>query len=125
MINRGWGLPRQTGRHVQAVLLKHSSQVGGMVYRNICTEYWLEVLWSEWKTTPRVVENDHAMILWGVQIQIDKLPMANQPDIVLIDKKQKRAVVIMIPSDSDIRKKGTPEESGLALKSPEILRVVI
>ncbi len=33
--------------------------------------------------------------------------MANQPDIVLIDKQQKKAVVIdvAIPSDSNIRKK--------------------
>ena len=46
-------------------------------------------------------------MLWDFQIQTDKLVMANQPDIVLINKQQKKAVVIdvAIPSDSNIRKK--------------------
>ncbi|KAI3377775.1 hypothetical protein L3Q82_008918 [Scortum barcoo] len=48
-----------------------------------------------------------AKILWDFQIQMDKQVMANQPDIVVVDKEQKRAVVIdvAIPSDNRIRKK--------------------
>ena len=77
------------------------------MYRNICTEYGLEVPRSQWKTPPKVVENDQAKILWDFQIKTDKLVMANQPDIVLIDKKQQKAVVIdiVIPSDSNIWRK--------------------
>ncbi len=59
-------------------------------------------------TTPsKVVENDRAKILQDFQILTDKLAMAHLPDIVFIDKKQKRAMVIdlMIPGDSNIRKK--------------------
>ena len=87
--------------------MERHNQVAGIVYRNICTEFGLEVPRSEWKTPPKVVENDQAKILWDFQIQTDKLVMANQPDIVLIDKQQKKAVVIdvAIPSDSNIRKK--------------------
>ncbi|CAK6975403.1 hypothetical protein D4764_15G0008790, partial [Scomber scombrus] len=45
--------------------------------------------------------------LLDFQIQTDKLVMSNQPDIVLIDKKQKKAMVIdvAILSNSNIRKK--------------------
>lgn len=43
--------------------------------------------------------------LWDFQMQRDKLVMANQ--LVMVDKQQKRAIVIdgTIPSDSNIRKK--------------------
>ena len=54
-----------------------------------------------------MVENHQAKILWDFKIQTDKLVMANQPDIVVVDKHRKRAAVIdvAIPSDSNIRKK--------------------
>ncbi|MDG2555549.1 hypothetical protein P7M41_26505, partial [Vibrio parahaemolyticus] len=42
----------------------------------------------------KVVENGRAKILWDFQIQTDKLVMANQLDIMLVDKQQKKAVVI-------------------------------
>ncbi len=87
--------------------MERHNQVAVIVYRNICHEYGLEVPRSKWKTPPKVVENDRAKILWDFKIQTDKLVMANQPDIVLIDKQQKKALVIdvAIPSDSNIRKK--------------------
>ncbi len=44
-----------------------------LVYRNIRTEYYLEVLRPEWVAPPKVVENDQAKILWDFQIQTDKL----------------------------------------------------
>jgi len=37
--------------------------MAGKVYRNICTEYGLEVPKSKWKIQPKVVENDRAKIL--------------------------------------------------------------
>jgi len=48
-----------------------------------------------------------AKILWDFQIQTDKQVMANQPDIVVVNKLQKKAVVIdiAIPIDSNINKK--------------------
>ncbi|XP_076747453.1 uncharacterized protein LOC143421715 [Maylandia zebra] len=56
---------------------------------------------------PRVVENDRAKILWDFQIQTDKMVVANQPDIVVVDKQKKTAVVIdvAVPNDSNIGKK--------------------
>ncbi|CAI5636064.1 unnamed protein product [Oreochromis niloticus] len=54
-----------------------------------------------------VVENDRAKILWDFQMQTDKMVVANQPDIVVVDKQKKTAVVIdvAVPNDSNIRKK--------------------
>lgn len=87
--------------------MERHNQVAGIVYRNICAEYGLETPGSRWETPPKVVENDRAKILWDFQIQTDRMVMANQPDIVVVDKKQSRAVVvdIAIPSDGNIRKK--------------------
>ena len=63
--------------------------MAGEVYRNIRTEYGMEVPRSKWKAPPRVVENDRAKILWDFQNQTEKLVMVKQPDIVLIDKQQR------------------------------------
>uniref|UniRef100_A0A3P9CTW7 C2H2-type domain-containing protein n=1 Tax=Maylandia zebra TaxID=106582 RepID=A0A3P9CTW7_9CICH len=87
--------------------MERHNQVAGIVYRNICAEYNLEVPRSKWEMPPRVVENDRAKILWDFQIQTDKMVVANQPDIVVVDKQKKTAVVIdvAVPNDSNIRKK--------------------
>lgn len=62
-----------------------------------------------------VVENDQTRIRWDFQIPTDKMVMANQRDIVMVDKQQKKAAVInaAIPSDTNIRKKEheKPEKS--------------
>ncbi|XP_054913489.1 uncharacterized protein LOC129377515 [Poeciliopsis prolifica] len=87
--------------------MERHNQVAGIVYRNICAEYGLETPRSKWETPPKVVENARAKILWDFQIQTDKMVMANQPDIVVVDKHQRKAVVVdvAIPSDCNIRKK--------------------
>ncbi|KAF7663723.1 hypothetical protein LDENG_00203700, partial [Lucifuga dentata] len=78
-----------------------------IVYRNICAKYGLEVPKSKWETPPKVVENSRAKVLWDFKFQTDKQLLANQPDMVVVDKEQKRAVVIdmAVPADSNIRKK--------------------
>ena len=57
------------------------------------TEYGLQSLKSKWEILPKVVENDRAKTLQDFQIQTDKQVMANQPDIVVVDKLQRKAVV--------------------------------
>ena len=81
------------------------NQVAGIVYRNICSEYGLDPPKSRWETPQKVVENNRAKLLWDFQIQTDRKVLANQPDIVVVDK-QKEAVVIdvAVPSDSNIKK---------------------
>ena len=87
--------------------MERHNQVAGIVYRNICTQYGLEVPKSQWAIPQKVVENNRAKVLWDFSIQTDKQLLANQPDIVVVDKERKRAVVIdvAIPADANIRKK--------------------
>ncbi|KAF7664173.1 hypothetical protein LDENG_00185720 [Lucifuga dentata] len=83
------------------------NQVAGIVHSNICAEYGLEVPKAKWETPPKVVENGRARVLWDFKFQTDKQVLANQPDTVVVDKEQKRAIVIdvAVPADSNIRKK--------------------
>lgn len=37
-----------------------------------------------------VIENDQAKMLWDFHIKSDKLLMANQPDVVVVDKQRKK-----------------------------------
>ncbi|XP_055368940.1 uncharacterized protein LOC129604854 [Betta splendens] len=87
--------------------MERHNQLAGIVYRNICAEYGLETPRSKWETPPKVVDNERAKILWDFQIQTDRMVMANQPDIVVVDKEQSKAVVVdvAIPSNGNIRKK--------------------
>ena len=54
-----------------------------------------------------MIENKWVKILWDFQIQTDKLVVANEPDIAVVDEHQKTAVVVdvAIPSGGNIRKK--------------------
>ena len=76
------------------------NQVAGLVYRNICSQYGLE-------PPQKVVEYKRAKLLWDFLIQTNRKVLANQPDIVVVDKQKKEAVVIdiAVPSDSNIKKK--------------------
>uniref|UniRef100_A0A3P9J433 Carbohydrate sulfotransferase n=1 Tax=Oryzias latipes TaxID=8090 RepID=A0A3P9J433_ORYLA len=73
--------------------MERHNQVAGIIYRNMCAEYELETPRSKWETPPKVVENERAKILWDFQIQADRMVMANQPDIVVVDKEQRKAVM--------------------------------
>ncbi|KAF7648062.1 hypothetical protein LDENG_00162600 [Lucifuga dentata] len=85
----------------------YTERHSGIVYRNICAVYGLEVPKSKWETPPKVVENSRAKVLWDFKFQTDKQLLANQPDMVVVDKEQKRAIVIdvAVPADSNISKK--------------------
>ena len=84
------------GRKMQAgtAYMERHNHMAGIVCRNICAEYRLEVSESKCELPPKVVENDWAKILWDFQIQTDKQVRTNQLDIVVVDKLQKKAAVI-------------------------------
>ena len=54
-----------------------------------------------------MIENNRAKILWDFQIETDKMVVADQSDIMVVDKLHKKevAVDIAIPRDSSSRKK--------------------
>ena len=85
--------------------MEHHSHVAGIVYKKICTEYGLEFPGSKWKKPPKLIEKDQAKIMRDFQIQTDKMAVANQLDIVVINKQDKKTVVVdvTIKNDSNIR----------------------
>ena len=87
--------------------LERHKQVAGLIHRNICAEYGLKAPGSRRETPPMVTDNERVKILWDFQIQTDKLVMANQPDMVVVDKHQRTEVMVQvaIPGDGNIKKK--------------------
>lgn len=54
-----------------------------------------------------MIKNDQAKILPDVHIQTDQMVVTSQPDVLVVDKQEKRPVVVdvAIPNDSNLRKK--------------------
>ena len=91
---------------VGMVYLELHNQVVSIVYKIICAKYELELPGSKWTTPPRLIENNQAKIVWNFRIQTDKMVVANQTDIVVVEKQDKKAWVVdlEIQSDSKVRK---------------------
>ncbi|TWW75426.1 hypothetical protein D4764_13G0000880 [Takifugu flavidus] len=75
----------ETVQHITA----GCKMLAGKAYMERHNQYGLEFPGSRWETPPKVLENKQAKILWDFQIQTDKMVVANQPDIVVVDKHQK------------------------------------
>lgn len=43
-----------------------------------------------------MIENDDTKILWDFLLQADKMVVANQSDIIKVDKQEKKVVVVAI-----------------------------
>ena len=95
--------------------MEHPNQVVSTVYRNICAKYGLEDPQSKWTTPPKVTENDQAKILQDSQIETDKMVVAYQLDIVVVNQQDKKVVMVnvTIPADSNNRKKEQEKCQGL------------
>jgi len=57
--------------------------------------------------TELVIETDSVKILWDMNIQTDHVTEHRQPDIVVIDKDNKRALLIdiAVPADAKVEEK--------------------
>ena len=61
------------------------------------TEKWFEHL------PERAVENEEGRVLWDINVQCDNLIEARRPDIILIDKKESKGIIINIAVPADVR----------------------
>ena len=70
---------------------------------NFCAEY----TWKVQSQDKDISNGGRKWSLWDFQIRIEKVPIANQPDLVVVNKVKKKAgvIVVAIPSDSNVRKK--------------------
>lgn len=69
--------------------------VAGIVYKNICAAYGLEVSSFQWQTPPKVVENYTVKVLWVFKFQTDK-QLAKHSDIMVDQKARKTAACDLI-----------------------------
>ena len=61
------------------------------------TEKWYEHVPEE------VVENEEVKVLWDIDVQCDNVIEARRPDIILIDKKKRKEIVINIAVPADVQ----------------------
>ena len=88
--------------------LTRHNEVARLVHRSICEAYGMRVARQPWQHTPQaVVEADSVKILWDFEIRTDRRITACRPDIVIVDKKNKKALIIdiAVPHDRNICEK--------------------
>ena len=73
--------------------MEHHNQEAAAMYTN-CAEYGLENSKSIWEIPPKMVETERTKILWDFSVLTDKVLMANQPYMMVVDKYQKKSVAI-------------------------------
>ncbi|XP_062829348.1 zinc finger protein with KRAB and SCAN domains 5 isoform X3 [Anolis carolinensis] len=62
--------------------------VAQMIHWNLCLKYHLPAAKNWWDHKPaKVLENEHAKILWDFRIQTDKVLEHNTPDITVVGEK--------------------------------------
>ena len=67
------------------------------VHWNLCKKNRLEYTEKWYEHVPEgAVENDEVKLLWDVNIQCDNLIEARKPDIVVVDKKEHKGIIIDI-----------------------------
>ena len=49
------------------------------------------------------VENEEGKVLWDINVQCDNVIEARRPDIILIDKKEQKGIIIDIAVATDVR----------------------
>ena len=81
-----------------------------------CTEKWYE------HVPEGVVENEDVKLLWDINIQCDNVIEARRPDLVLVEKKERTAIVIdiTIPADAVVAEK----EKGKVEKYQDLRREI-
>ena len=82
----------------------YNNNVAKKVHWNICKENRLEYSekWYE-HALEGTVENEEIKVLCDINIQCDNLIEARQPDLIVIDKKEQKGIIIDIAVPADVR----------------------
>jgi hypothetical protein len=90
------------------------NKAAGYIHWTICKHTGLLVTDKYYEQIPeRVINVNGTTIMWAIPVITDRTMLANQPDIVLHDKKEETCLLIdiAIPDDSSINKKETEKQS--------------
>ena len=78
------------------------------VHWNLCRKNGLQHSDKWYEHTPEgVVEKEAAKVLWDINVQCDNVIQARRPDVIVIHKEKKEALIvdIAVPADTRIAEK--------------------
>uniref|UniRef100_H3A107 Reverse transcriptase domain-containing protein n=1 Tax=Latimeria chalumnae TaxID=7897 RepID=H3A107_LATCH len=83
--------------------LNHHNRAASYIHWHVSKNFKMEVTdkWYQHQPQP-VTENQEVTILWDMHVHTDRLLSANNPDIIVKDKKKKICILIDVTVPSDI-----------------------
>ena len=96
------------GKLAQKEYKRRHDNVARKIHWDICKKRGLECSEKWYEHAPEgVVENDDVKLLWDVNIQCDNVIKARKPDLILVDKKERKATIIdiAVPADVNVEEK--------------------
>ena len=83
---------------------RRHDNVAKKVHWDICKKNRLEHSEKWYEHVPEgAVENEENKVLWDINIQCDNLIEARRPDLIVIDKKEQKGIIIDIAVPADVR----------------------
>ena len=92
---------------------RRHDNVAKKVHWDICKKNRLEHSEKWYEHVPEgAVENEENKVLWDINIQCDNLTEARRPDLIVIDKKEQKGIIIDIAVPADVRVEEKEKEKG-------------
>ena len=86
---------------------RRHGNIAKKVHWDICKKNRLEHSEKSYEHAPEgAVENEEIKVLWDINIQCDNLIKARRPDLVVIDKKEQKGIIIDIAVPADVTVEG-------------------
>ena len=88
----------------QKEYMRRHGNVAKKLHWDLCKKNRLENTEKLYEHAPEgAVENEEVNVLWDINVQCDKAIEARRPDIILIDKKEQKGIIIDIAVPADLR----------------------
>ena len=83
---------------------RRHDNVAKKVHWDFCKKNGLEHAEKWYEHVPEgVVENEEVKVLWDINVQCDNVIEARRPDIIVIDQKERKGIIIDIAVPADVR----------------------
>ena len=90
---------------------RRHDNVAKKIHWDICKKNRLEHSEKWYEHVPEgAVENEENKVLWDINIQCDNLIEARRPDLIVIDKKEHKGIIIDIAVSADVGVEGKEKE---------------
>ena len=83
---------------------RRHDNVAKKIHWDLCKKNGLEHTEKWYEHVPEgAVENEEVKVLWNIDVQCDNVMGARRPDKILIDKKERKGLIIDIAVPADVR----------------------